>query len=229
MQSTDSTEIFFLKLLPWVEANKTKLIGGVVVLAAVALSIWFYDSQQEQKEIAAGEALTQAIMSGPSAPAESYLKIAADHPGTLAAQRAQLQGASALFDVGRYDEAQAQFQKFLDAYPENDFTPQATLGVAASLDAQGKTDLAVAAYQRAANTADSQTVYAAKFALARINDSQGHLTEAMNAYEEIARANPSGTLGSEAAMRLMELRARIQTPAPAAAAPAVRAPFTLTH
>ena len=48
----------------------------------------------------------------------------------------------------KYADAQTQFQKFLDAHPDSFFAAQAALGVAASLDAQGKTDLAAGAYQR---------------------------------------------------------------------------------
>ena len=74
--------------------------------------------------------------------ADLYLKIAADYQGTSAGQRALLQGAAMLFAAGRYADAQTQFQKFLDAYPDSFFAAQAALGVATSLDAQGKTDLA---------------------------------------------------------------------------------------
>jgi predicted TPR repeat methyltransferase len=102
------------------------------------------------------------------------------------------------------------------------------LGVATSLEAQGKLDLAAGTYQRAANTSDAATVSAANFALGRIDEQQGKSAEALNFYTEVARANPEGTLGSEAALRVMELKSKL----PIAAAPAAQsspAPFTLTH
>jgi len=225
MQSQDATSELIFRLWPWIEANKNKIIGGATIITVVIFAVWFYASQRQQKEVVAGQALAQTF-SIAGVTADAYQKIAEEYPDTLAAQRALLQTAALLFASGRYADAQTQFQKFLDTYPDNDFVPQATLGIAASLDAQGNTDLAVGAYQRAVNTGDAMTVNAAKFALARIDEQQGRISEAMNTYEEVARANPSGTLGSEAAMRLMELKAKIPA-APVANTP--NAPFTLTH
>ncbi|HSY74053.1 MAG TPA: tetratricopeptide repeat protein, partial [Dongiaceae bacterium] len=196
MQSQDATTLFLFKLWPWVEANKNKLIAGAGIIAVVACVLYYLSSQREQKEIDAGKALTQTMVSATAVQPEAYLKIANENPGTGAAQRALIQGAAALFETGRFADAQAQFQKFLDIYPDNDLAAQATLGVAASLDAQGKLDLAVGAYQRAVNTSDAATVNAAKFAMARIDEQQGKSTEALNFYTEVARANPEGTLGS---------------------------------
>ena len=70
--------------------------------------------------------------------ADAYLKIAGEYPGTLGGRRAWLQGAAALFAAGRFADAQAQFQKFLDAHPDGDFSASAALGVAASLEGTGK-------------------------------------------------------------------------------------------
>ncbi len=87
----------------------------------------------------------------------------------------------------------------LTPIPDNFFTPQATLGLAASLDALGKTDLAAGAYQKAAaQTADLNVVVNAKFSLARIDEAQGRLAEAQRLYGEVARAYPNTSLGSEA-------------------------------
>ncbi len=99
-----------------------------------------------------------------------------------------------------------QFQKFLDAYPDNFLAPQATLGLAASLDALGKTDLAVSAYQKAAaQTADLNVAANAKFSLARIAEAQGKFAEAQKLYGEVARTSERTSLGSEAGLRAMEL------------------------
>jgi predicted negative regulator of RcsB-dependent stress response len=231
MQTQDLTASDYLfKLWPWIEANLKRIayVAGAVAILVFAFS--YYSYSQKQKEITAGQALSQVIvMSGGSQQADAYLKIAADYPGTVAGQRALLEGAAALFTTGKFPEAQAQFQKFLDAYPDNFFTPQASLGVAASLEAQGKTDLAISAYQRAAGQGASMSVTAgAKFAIARIYDAQGKAAEAAKLYEEVARANPNSSMGNEAGIRAMELKTKMPaTPTAKPAAPA--APFTLTH
>jgi TolA-binding protein len=232
MQAQDTSTFFFFKLWPWVEANLKRIGISAGIAAAVAFLISFYFWQQDQKEIAAGRALTQLIVSTPpninaSQLADSYLQIANGHPGTRAEQRALLQSATALFAAGRYADAQTQFGKFLDAHPDSQFSSQAALGVAASLEAQGKTDLAVGAYQKVINGfADPMAADSAKFALARIDESQDKVSDALNFYEDVAHANPNNSLGSEAALRAMELKAKL---APASSATAPSNSFNLSH
>jgi len=227
MQSQDATTVLLFRFWPWIEANKNKLIVGIVAIIAAGFLFYYFSWQHGQKEIAAGRALTQAEVSATGVEPDVYLNIAAEYPGTIAAQRALLRGAATLFAADRFSDAQVQFQKYLDAYPDDVFSPQATLGVAASLEAQGELDLAASVYQRAANTADATTVSAAKFAIARIDEQQGKFTEAIGLYTDVARANPSGTLGSEAELRVMELKSKLPIAAPVSQSPS--APFNLTH
>jgi TolA-binding protein len=155
------------------------------------------------------------------------LKIAGDYQGTSAGQRALLQGAAMLFAAGRYADAQTQFQKFLDAHPDSFFAAQAALGVATSLDAQGKTDLAAgglpAGHQHLFRRDGGDS---AKFALAQIDERQGKFAEAMNLYEDVVRYNPNSSLGSEAGLRAMELKMKLPS-APPSTAPA--APLKPNH
>jgi predicted negative regulator of RcsB-dependent stress response len=233
MQPQDATTLYFFKVWPWIETNKNRLIVGACIIAAAVCLAYFFSWRHEQSEIAADKALTALFISLPADTgtdklADLYLGVAAKNHGTLAGQRALLQGAAILFDAGRYAEAQAQFQKFLNDYPDNAFAPQASLGVAASLDAQGKTDLAAGAYQKIINGfADATAVNAAKFSLARIDESQGKLTDAFHDYADVAEhSNPNSSLGSEAVQHAIELKARL----PAAPSPTNPAPaFNLNH
>jgi predicted negative regulator of RcsB-dependent stress response len=227
MQAQDVPMAYLFKLWPWVEANKNRIIGAAIIIVATGIVTWFYINQREEKEIAAGQALTQLMVSlplnlTPSQLADLYLKVAREHPGTLAGQRALLQGAAALFAAGRFPDAQAQFQKYLNAHPADVFSAQAALGVATSLDAQpGKMDLAIGAYQRVVNGfSDKIAAVTAKFALARIDEQQGRLATAMNLYEDVARFNPNSLLGSEAGLRAAELKTKL----PAVASPVFPAP-----
>jgi TolA-binding protein len=215
MQPQETTTAYFFKLWPWIEANKNRLIFGAVIAVIAGFLIAFHLWRQNQKELAAGQALTEAVASTPpnanaSQLAGSYSKIAVDFPDTRAGERAAAQSAAVLFEAGKYTESLAEFQQFLKAHPDSVFSPQAALGVAASLDAQGKTDLASSAYQRVISRfPDPNTVSTAKFALAQIDERQGKLAAAENLYEEVARSNPNGSLGSEAAMRAMELKTKL--------------------
>jgi len=213
MQPQDATAVYLFKLWPWIEANKKRIVIGAGITVVVIFIFSFISWKMNQREMEAGNALTQAVVSsaGTQQLADAYLKVAADHPSTIAGQRALLQGAAALFETGKYTDAQAQFQKFLDAHPDSAFSGQASLGVAASLDAQGdKSDLAVAAYQRAiAGLSDAEGTAIAKLAIARIFEAQGKMNEALALCAEVVRANPNAAIGSEASMRAMELRFKI--------------------
>ena len=240
MQTQDAPAEIIFKLWPWLEANKNRLIAsgaGVLVLWGV---YYFITSQRAQREVDAGQALTMLLVN-PSANAnssqiaESFAKLAAQFPGTAAGQRAQLQAGAALFNDGKYSDAQTQFQKYLDAGSGAPLSATAQLGVAASLEAQNKPDLAIAAYQKIMSVyAGSSSVLPAEFALGRIAEQQNKLTEAVSHYEKVARAGLGGSLAQEAAMRASEIKTKlaasapkpvaVTTPKPAAEAPAVAAP-----
>ena len=226
MELKDAPETYFLKLWPKIEANWIRIVwGGSVIVVAVGL-ISFYSWQRGQKEIIAGKALTQFMMTAPrngaSDPqADLFLKIAGDYQGTSAGQRAWLQGAAVLFAAGRYPDAQTQFQKFLDAHPDGFFAAQAALGVATSLDAQGKPDLATGAYQRVISAySDTTAAMSAKFALAQIDERQNKLMDALNLYEDIKRNYPNSPLASEAELRMMELKTKLPSASSPSTAPA---------
>jgi len=221
---------YFFKLWPWVEANKIRLIWGGVIVAVGAGLISFTFHQRAQKEIDAGIALTQAMMSDPrNATVEKqvglFMKLAGDYSGTAAAQRAIMQSGAMLFGAHKYADAQAQFQQFLSQYPGSTLAAQAALGVAACQDAQGTMDTAAAAYQRViASYPDSIPANFAKYRLAQIDEQLGKVTEALNLYEDITRINPGSTLASEAGLRAMELKT---APAAAVTKPVPAAPLKL--
>jgi len=229
MELQEASAAYLFKLWPWFEANRIRIIWGAGIIAVAAGLISFYSWQRDQKEITAGKALTQLVTSIPrntttSQQADLYLKIATDYQGTSAGQRALLQGAAMLFDAGRYADAQMQFQKLLNAYPGSFFAAQADLGVATSLDAQGKTDAAAGLYKRIINSySDTMAANSAKFGLAQIDERQGKLADAMNLYQDIMRAMPNSSLSSEAGLRALELKMKLQQPASPSNAPA--APF----
>ncbi len=225
MQSQDAVTLYFFKTWSWVETNAKRIAVGAVIAIIAIVVVSYYFWRQNQIEITAGEALTQLVVSiSPNSDAgqvaADYLKIAADYPGSLAGERALMLGAGALFASGQYAPAQAQFQKYLDTQPGGAFSAQAALGVAASLDAQGKTDSAAEAYQRVISAfSDVNAVDAAKFALAKIDEQRGKVIDAETFYQEVARNNPNNLLGSEAAFHAMQLRAKLPATTPSGAPP----------
>ncbi len=209
----------------WFEANKKQVAWGAGILVVVGVIVSYYVWSAGEKEVTAGEALSDAVaatLSGGNRAesADAYLKVAAAHPGTSAGARALLAAAGALFTQGKYAEAQAQFQKFTRDYPDSPFRSQAMLGVAASLDVLAKPEEAARAYKELIDRQPGEIVVPqAKFALARIYESQNKLNEARSLYEEIARAQGYSSLGNEAGIKVEELRSKLPATlsAPAAA------------
>lgn len=197
MDTQDTSTEILIKLWPWLEANKTRLIGGGAAIVLVAIIYSFVSWQHEQTEISAGEELTQLIITPPttldaSQRADAFEQLATKYSGTEAGRRAQLQAAATLFDAGNYAAAQAQFQKFLDA-ASDPLAASAALGVAASLEAQGKPDLATTAYLRVTSSySGSPAGLQAEFSLGRLAEQQGKLSEAESYYDNAAQFGQAG-------------------------------------
>lgn len=222
MQSQDVSTEFLIKFWPWFEANRKRLIGMAVAVTVILVIWYFVTTQREQKAVDAGQAYTQLQLNMPANPtaqqvADAYLKVAGQYAGTLAAERAQLQAAAVLFSAERYQDAQALFQKFLDANGGSSLAAAARLGVAASLEAQNKLDAAATEY-RAVTTSYPGAAEAlpAKFSLGRVLELQGKLSEATSYYQEVEHSPLAGSLASEAAERLAQIQSKLAAAKPAA-------------
>ncbi|HXA45671.1 MAG TPA: tetratricopeptide repeat protein [Candidatus Angelobacter sp.] len=215
MDTEDVSTAVLFKLWPWLEANKNRLIGGGLVILVVAIIYSFMTWQHGQNEIAAGEAFTQLLFAqaGGTAPgqeADAFLAMASKYPGTEAAQRAQMQAAGVLFEAGNFPEAVVQFQKFADNHT-GPLAATATLGLAASLEAQGKLDDAAAAYQKLTSSHVNPAAYLqAQFSLGRLAERNGKLAEAESYYETAAEPGRSGgTISEEAQGRAYEIKMKL--------------------
>lgn len=201
-----------LRFEAWVHSNRSLIITGVGVIAAAGLAIYGYLSYEEGKESKAAEALTnvQPVRPRENPPvgelAAGYLKVAADHSGTVAGKQAVLRAATALFGDGKYADAQAQFEKFLSISSGSTFAPQAAFGVAACLEAQGKTTEALAKYDEVAKRYSTEGVAEdAKLSLAKLYVAQNKPELAYKMFEEITQTSRGGTAGQEAFMKREEL------------------------
>jgi tetratricopeptide (TPR) repeat protein len=201
------------KAWAWFEANKKQTVWGAGGLLIVGVIIAFFLYRQEQGEITASEALSNVALpqmtgsAGRGDIAETYLKVAAAYPKSRAGARALLLAAGMLFAEGKYPESKAQFERFRREHSSSPFVAEALLGIAACLDAEGKSREAMAAYKELIDRHPTDYVLPqARFALARLYEAQNEPEQARNLFEEIERSNPYGSLGSEAGMRLEELK-----------------------
>jgi predicted negative regulator of RcsB-dependent stress response len=215
METQDASTEFLFKLWPWLEANKNRLIWGGAAIVVIGIVYSFVSWQHEQNAITAGEAFTQIAFTPATTldahqRADAFAQLATKYSGTEAGRRAQLQAAATLFDAGNYAEAQTQFQKFLDA-SAGPLAASAALGVAASLEAQGKADQAATAYLKVTSSySGSPADLQAEFSLGRLAEEQGKLAEAESYYENAARAGQAGgTLSEEAQGKAYELKMKL--------------------
>jgi TolA-binding protein len=220
------------KTWAWFEANRkqTLLGAGGLLLVGVIVAAFLY--WQDAADVTASEALSKVAIlqvgaSGSHADlAEEYLKVAAAYPKSRAGARALLSAAGDLFTQGKYLEAKTQFERFKREYSDSPFMGEAVLGIAACLDAQGNSRDAIAAYKDFIDHHPTDNALPqAKFALARLYQSQNEVELARNLFEDVERTVPYGSMGDEARMRLEELKAKSpkllmpMTPMPTNAAP----------
>jgi len=219
MQTQDAPAEIIFKLWPWLEANKQRLIVVAVAVAAAVGIYYFIAEQHAQKEVEAGQALTQLLVNPPANAgavpmANAFVQLAAKYAGTAAADRASLQAATTLYAAGSYDQAQAQYEKLAAGRSTGALAAIANLGLAASLEAQGKLDNAAQIYRKVmTDFAESSVAIPAKFSLARVLAAQGKLNDALNYYSDVARSPQAGSLGSEAAMHASEIKVKVGAPA----------------
>lgn len=222
------------KLWAWFETNRKPVLVGTAVAAVLGLIIWVMIWQQQQKQVSAGVALSDVAamqMSGATPRTEvaaAYLKVAGDYRGSSAGARALLLAAGSLFVENKFSDAQVQFEKFTREYRDSPFMGEALLGAAACLDAEGKTEAAISAYKNLIDRHPSDLVVPqAKFSLARLYEAQNQPELAKDLFQDVERANPYSSLGSEAGMRLEELIAKYPKLAPAPFPMMTNAPLKL--
>ncbi|HSU53009.1 MAG TPA: tetratricopeptide repeat protein [Candidatus Dormibacteraeota bacterium] len=200
----------------WYESNKKQALYAGIAVVVIGLGVGFFMWNKNEQQVAAGESLASLswTMTGPNGTskpgaADAYLKLAASHPNSNVGARALLMGAGDLFVSGQYDRARTEFERCAREYRDTGLVGQALLGVAACLDAQNKTNEAMTAYKDLVehHPADP-AVPQAKFALGRLAEAQGKPEQARTLFEDVARSDPQGSLGSEAGMRLEELRVK---------------------
>jgi predicted negative regulator of RcsB-dependent stress response len=238
MSETKPTEsMAFYNFLAWLDRNRKAVLLGTLIVLAVVVGAAVMSWKRGQNELAASRALFAlppvVAMRDQARPSpEAYLEVARQHSNTSAADRALLLGAGLLFEQGRFADAQAKFEQFLNENPDSPYQSQAALGVAASLEGQGRAEQAIARYREVITRYPNEPAAPqAKLNLARIY-AANQPEEALRLYDELIR--PPGTAGfnawsNEAAERRRRLvQQHPELAAAAAPAPASPLPFTIT-
>jgi tetratricopeptide (TPR) repeat protein len=220
---------FYLKVLGWMHARRKPLLIGVIVAAALGLMAAFFAWRNAENE-AAANALFFALPSEhgprgmPSSPAP-LLDLAQHYGGTTAGKHAELLAAESLFTQGKYPEAEHAFSRFIDDHPADELVPQAKVGIAACVEAQGRNMDAVQKYHEIilAYPGEANIVSPVKLTVARLYDEANKPQDALNFYTELARLlsqNPYDPWASEARERRALLLAKHPELAPSQASAA---------
>jgi TolA-binding protein len=194
MNSEPTEGAGMIEAMAWLEVNKKKLAVGAVIAVVVGFGVYVWSYMAEQKEVTASAELIRLKTSvsaqtnvAPAA-ASDFLKVAEANPGTAAAERALLLGATALFTEGKYADAQTQFNKLIQEHPSSPWVSEAAYGVAASQEAQGKRDDALTSYQRVITSYGAEPVAnEARMAVARIYEAKNQPDLALKQYEDLTK------------------------------------------
>jgi predicted negative regulator of RcsB-dependent stress response len=200
-----------INIRTWIEVHKMRLLYGsgaaLVLIIAVSVFLQF----QANKEVAASQALSEIRVpfnpatAPPPDAAQKLFDLANQHKGTKAAARALHMSGGLLFVEGDFARAQERFNALIQTYPESPWVPDANLGIAACLEAQGKTDDAIKKYDDIKKRHASATVVDdAKLALARLYE-KSNPTESWRLYEELLNADRNSGMAQEAGLRQEEL------------------------
>jgi tetratricopeptide (TPR) repeat protein len=213
-QSTDS----YIKVLAWLHARRKPLWTGGIAVVVIGL-VWAVVAWKKVQDEADANTQFFAIpMASPMLPApvspSSLLEVTKDHADTAVGEYAQALAAKELFTQGKYPEAYEQFADFINHYPDSSLVPQARLGLAACLEAEGKAADAIQKYHEIVLLYPSETsiVSPAKLTLARLYEEDLHQPQqALTYYAELARTlgqNPYDLWAQEARERAQFLVAK---------------------
>jgi tetratricopeptide (TPR) repeat protein len=212
MQPEEIKSSWQIDALAWFETHKLQLAYAGAAALAVWLAAFTYKHVRTGKEAEANAAL--AALSKPAdksgkqiqPAAADYLKVAEQHAGTPAGERALLFAADRLFTEGKFLEAKARFEKHLAANAAGPAAAVALMGVAACQEAIGETDKAVATYQQVLSQhSGSPETHQAKLALGLLHEQKNQGDQALRLYDEVLRAKPTTVWRMEAEMRREQL------------------------
>jgi predicted negative regulator of RcsB-dependent stress response len=178
----------------WLHTNRKRVLAGAIVAAAIAAIIAFVTWRNSEREAVANRALlgvpallNEPMPVGDPASASQFLNISQAYAGTSAGTVAQLLAARELFLCGKYSEAQKEFSQFVADHSSHPLAAQASVGIAACMEAQGKISDAVQQYKKI-NLLYKENVSVLlpiRLTLGRLSEADNKPAEAVDYYKDL--------------------------------------------
>jgi predicted negative regulator of RcsB-dependent stress response len=227
MSSLTNSEASPDREVVWDRYKKEVMAVLIVALLGVA-AYGGYNFYSDHRDNAAAAALASAK----SAP--DFQKVIAEYPSTPAGQSAYLLLADAQRNEQKIAEANTTLQTFLDKFPKHELRATAQLAMAGNLEAMGKPDEALTAYQRlVAGDPHGFVAPIALYSQIHILKDKNQIAEARKVCETIMTDYRDSRLVGDAAYQLRLLKpetppapvpATTMAPLPPAAAPSAAPP-----
>jgi predicted negative regulator of RcsB-dependent stress response len=202
-----------------------KEVFAMLIIALLAVMAWGgYRLYSERRDNAAATMLSTAKT------AAEFQKVSAQYPRTPAGAAAYLFLAEEQRKEKKFSEANTTLQSFVEKYPAHQLKGTARMAMAGNLESLGKSDEALAAYQRLA--ADDPQGFAAPVALisaVRLLKEKNQNEEAQRICETILTKYRESLVAGEATRQLKLLKPPVETAPPPTLAPAATVPPLLTR
>jgi TolA-binding protein len=201
----------------WERYKKEVMAVLIVALVAVAGYGGYRLYSDRQANVA-------ATMLASAKTAADFQKVISDYPNTAAGGSAYLLLADAQRNEKKFSEANATLQTFLDKFPKHELAGTARLATAGNLEAMGKKDDALTAYQRlVSGDPHGFTAPIALYSQIHLLKEKKQIEEARRVCETIMTQYRESRLAPDAAYQLRSLKID-NAPAAASPPPAIAAP-----
>ncbi|MBD3348038.1 MAG: tetratricopeptide repeat protein [Candidatus Eisenbacteria bacterium] len=205
------------KTTKFIEDHLNKVLIGVLVVVVAIVAWSFISKSKRATALQANAALTnatQALNSGLYAQAQEQLKqLTVQYPGTRSAGAAVCYLGTIHFQEGRFEEALASFNEYLDRYGRDGVLGITALeGKAAVLEQQREFVQAAATYEELAGLSSDNPPAYARYTLdaIRVYRSEADWQAVASAAERLLEEHPDARLAGQARMALAEARTRLQ-------------------
>ena len=191
-----------------------KEVMAVLILALLAVAGYGGYRIYSDRQANAAAAMLASAQAAPD-----FQKVISEYPSTAAGASAYLLLANSQRNEKKFSEANATLQTFLDKFPKHELAGTARLAMAGNLEAMGKKDDALTAYQRlVSGDPHGFTAPIALYSQVHLFKEKKQIEDARRACETIKSQYPQSRLVADAEYQLHLLKVD-NPPAPAPAPP----------